>query len=561
VTNRIAFFLAFVITLLCSGITSAQSISPPLDLPSEPRDEIPFQKEERVEPEIEPSPPTPPVEPTPRFVLRTVRIVGNRSLQPERLRELAAPFVGRQIGQAELEKLREAMTHAYVDAGYVTSGALIPDQDLTGGELVVQIVEGRIATIRVEGNARLRATVLSARIWPDPEAPLNVGQLGERLSILQADPDIVSVDAELRPGDRLGESRLVVRIVEGSHHDLAVEANNHRSPAIGSYTGVLRGQIRSLIGLGESLGLRGQLSEGLYDLGIDTSFPLLPNGPRLLAGFRIAESEVVEAPFDVLDIESDFLSFTLGLRQTVYESFRDRVEIGIDLEWRRGRTTLSGDGFSFTEGPDRGKAIVAPLRLEANWARRSPRQAIGVRSILSIGLPILDATDVRGSRVDARYLSWILQTQLAQRLQRLLDSELIARGNLQLTSDPVLPLERFSIGGYASTRGFRENQIVRDQGVTGSLELRVPVWQHADGRPILQVAPFFDVGHAWDHPDRDGTSAKTLAAAGLSFRAFPHDSITAVLSWAQRMTKADRPRKDKDPQDYGIHFSVTAALP
>jgi hemolysin activation/secretion protein len=559
-TRAFGFVTATIGTaLLGAAIASAQT-PPPLDLPSEPPAEVLFREGERVDQTVE-APALQEAPPSVVFTLQAVRILGNTQLDDAVLQDLTRTFIGKRIGQAEIESMRQSITRAYTRRGYATSGALIPDQDLEGGELVVRVVEGRLSRIRIEGRERFQENTLRARLWPDPDQPLNVERLGERLSLLQADPDIRSIAAELRPGERLGESVLIVRVTEGRHFDLAAEANNYRSPAIGSYTGVLSGELRNRFGLGDVVSMRGQLSEGLRDIGLEALLPIGARGPRLSTRFRYSDSEVVEAPFDVLDIESDYLSFRLGLAQTVYESFKDHVEFGLAFEWRRGRNQLGGRDFSFSEGADAGETIVSPLRLEASWTRRQPRRVVALRSILSLGLPVLDATNVRGANADAEYLSWILQGQLAHRFERLLGSELLVRSNLQLTSDPVLTLERFSIGGHASTRGFRENQIVRDQGVSGSLELRVPVWEHADGRPIFQVAPFFDVGHAWDHADRRGSSAKTLAAGGLSFRAFPHDSVTAVLSWAQRMTKATRPRANKDPQDYGIHFSITAALP
>lgn len=50
----------------------------------------------------------------------------------------------------------------------------------------------------------------------------------------------------------------------------------------------------------------------------------------------------------------------------------------------------------------------------------------------------------------------------------------VARAAAQLTPDSLLPLEQFSVGGIATVRGYGQNQLVTDNGVLGSLEVRLP---------------------------------------------------------------------------------------
>jgi hemolysin activation/secretion protein len=91
---------------------------------------------------------------------------------------------------------------------------------------------------------------------------------------------------------------------------------------------------------------------------------------------------------------------------------------------------------------------------------------------------------------------------------------LVARIDAQLTPDSLLSLERFSIGGVDTVRGYRQNQLVADNGILGSVEVRVPLT--SDHR-ILQVAPFFEIGTAWNDREIDPDPA-TIASLGLGLR-------------------------------------------
>ena len=57
---------------------------------------------------------------------------------------------------------------------------------------------------------------------------------------------------------------------------------------------------------------------------------------------------------------------------------------------------------------------------------------------------------------------------------------------LRLTPDPLLSLERFSLGGADTVRGYRQNQVVSDNGLLGGFELQIPVTKNPN---LLQLNP------------------------------------------------------------------------
>ena len=63
-----------------------------------------------------------------RILVRHVRITGNTVLTQGELLEIAAPYEGKQLSFADLEKLRDQLTLVHIQRGYVSSGAVIPDQ-------------------------------------------------------------------------------------------------------------------------------------------------------------------------------------------------------------------------------------------------------------------------------------------------------------------------------------------------------------------------------------------------------------------------------------------------
>ena len=141
----------------------------------------------------------------------------------------------------------------------------------------------------------------------------------------------------------------------------------------------------------------------------------------------------------------------------------------------------------------------------------------------------LGATKNEGDIPDGQFLAWLGQFQWARRLGWK-DTQLIGRGDLQLSDSPLLGLEQFAVGGHGTVRGYRENQLVRDNGVVGSIEARVPIWKASDGRPILELVPFFDAAYSRNRK-RPTIGPRTLISAGLGSRLDLGHGIRFEIYW------------------------------
>src|SRR5512143_1466386 len=106
-------------------------------------------KEEFVRPQPPPSPVLPIVPPPPetgepvqpgaiRVFVKDVRVVGNTAFSEAEIAEVTAPFKNRMLMTEDLERLRLTLTLLYLNKGYLTSGAIIPDQDVSAGVVTVE---------------------------------------------------------------------------------------------------------------------------------------------------------------------------------------------------------------------------------------------------------------------------------------------------------------------------------------------------------------------------------------------------------------------------------------
>ena len=511
---------------------------------------------------ILPTTPTPETPSTPpelgvKVRVEQVEVLGSTVFSPAELEAAVAEFIGKEATFEELLEIRTVITQLYTNNGYTTSGAFLPPQDLTDGVVIVQVVEGTIEEIEIEGLKRLNEGYVRSRLGLAAQPPINLHHLEEALQLLQLNPLLDNVQAELSAGTAPGLSVLTVKLTEASPWMGELGLDNHNSPSIGSIGGTLALAHNNVLGFGDRFSAEYSVTTGLDNYDLSYEIPLNPHDGTLNLSYTNSSSEIVEEPFSQFDINSRSYTLSFAFRQPFIRTPTTELAFGLSFDLRQSQTFLLEDiPFSFSLGPDDGKSRVSVLRFSQDWINREPRRVLAARSQFSFGLDIFDPT-INDTSVDGLFTSWLGQFQWVEALGS--DTILIGRIGAQFSLDPILPLEQFSIGGVDTVRGYRQNQQVADNGIAASLELRYPLISNPDGIGTIQITPFFDVGRVWNN-ERDtsisiGTSSSaTLASIGLGLRWQIDSSFSARVDWGIPLISVDD--EGDSLQDDGISFSI-----
>ncbi|MGC3939529.1 ShlB/FhaC/HecB family hemolysin secretion/activation protein [Roseobacter sp. EG26] len=88
-----------------------------------------------------------PVEEAVCFPIKQIVIKGSTVLPASSFAEVLAEFEEKCLGQVSIGHLLERLSGLYANKGYITSRAYVPGQDVSSGQLVIEILEGRIEAI------------------------------------------------------------------------------------------------------------------------------------------------------------------------------------------------------------------------------------------------------------------------------------------------------------------------------------------------------------------------------------------------------------------------------
>lgn len=526
-----------------------------------PADSSPHRSQQATKafelPPVEVAPPSANDANGPRSVwVQRVTFSGNTVVETRALDAIAAPYLNRNCDMDEIEDLRQKLTRYYVDKGFVNSG-LVWNAQTVDGVLAFTVREGRLTDIRLTGMKGLDPRYVTRRLAANPDEPLNMDTLRERFQLLLADPLFQSMNARLVPGERTGDAALEIDVQRARVHQFTVFANNYRPPSIGETGLGLNATLHNLSGFGDVLdaSLQGSPDSGAAGrVSATWQLPLGFAGTRFSLTLDHGRSSVVEQPAAVLDISSQLRSVDVGISHPLMETLHKKLTLGVNRVSRENRTWLLGEPYSFTPHEPDGVTREDLWRFWQEYSYRTTTQVFAVRSTLTWGQnnlqEIVGVPDV--NKPSGAFRLWMGQMQWARKL---LDNgaQFVVRGTVQRSPDGLLSLDGLSVGGVNTVRGYRENQLVRDQGEYINLEFDYPWTRNTGTAMTLNLIPFVDYGRA---QNRNGPDA-TLASAGLAAR-IACNGLVADLVVSRRLRQVDAVAgKESALQDKGIHLQMS----
>ena len=489
------------------------------------------------------------------------------------LSSIVALYLKREVTSEELYDARDAITRHYVDNGYINSRAFLPNMKISDGKLDMQIIEGRLTGIKVSGNKRLCAEYIAPRlkraIQFDSNAPLDINVIQTGLKLLKRDPRIENIVAKIEPQTVVSNAFLHIIIEEVPLYQMEVGFSNHKPPAVGSYFFNTKASLVNLTGWGDSLhGEWGWIEKKSDEYTVNYAVPVFKWGTTLSFGADQLVSTLATSPSPAQDIVSLTQTYSAALHHPFYKTLSQEFAIALQFDRRRNKTTDdSGEPYFINPNISDNISQASILRFSQEWVRRDLKQVFSARSSFNFGLSMPDTTSYDDAYPDGNFASWLGQFQWLKQIesQHLSDNLLLMRLNLQLSGNPLLPMEKFVIGGSSSVRGYKENLMTTDNGFVGSLEWRLRIaefkipWFHKKIKEgSLWFCPFFDIGHGWniDAPD---PQPDRIYSMGLGLLGSLNLTFQFKLYWGLGLRDvADF--GEYDIQRDGIHFEVSADL-
>ncbi|WP_458131596.1 ShlB/FhaC/HecB family hemolysin secretion/activation protein [Pseudomonas sp. R3-41] len=430
-----------------------------------------------------------PAKESPCFAINDIRLIGEASEQFQWALRAANPkddpAIGRCLGGDGINLTMKRMQNAIIEAGYVTTRVLAEAQDLNSGVLVLTLVPGRIREIRFEEGTSSRANAWNA-MPAGPGDLLNLRDIEQALENFKRVPT-AEADIKIAPARaadaKPGESDVVIAWSQRFPARVSLSVDNSGSKTTGKYQGNVSLSLDNLLSLNDLF-----YASVNHDLGGGES------GHRGSDGSTLHYS----LPFGYWQLgftssEYNYEQSVAGANQTYQyrgESRNNEVRLS-RLLYRDAVRKTTAWGSLWTRSSENfidDTEVGNQKRRMAGWQLGlDHREFIGA-SILDLGVAYRRGTgahdalrapeedfDAGTSRSQIITADAQLQVPFQVGDQRL---RYIGGWRAQWNRTPLVPQDRFSIGGRYSVRGFDgENILSADRGWTLRNEIGLSLGQ------------------------------------------------------------------------------------
>lgn len=482
--------------------------------------------------------------------VKKVEFTGKSIFSEQELQESIKHLEGRSVTLKELKDAALSITKKYVEQNYLTSRAILPPQQVKDGVVVIRLIEGSIADIKIKGNQRVKDSYIRNRLnlGIDETKPVRVDLIEGQLQLLRSNSLINNITANLQAAKGEGQSDLVVEIEEASPWLIGLNIDDYDTVATGAEkVGITLGYL-NLTGNSDSLNVSFDKALSTESWSVDTTYNLPVNAKEGTLQLRanVDRNEIVGDEFEDLELEGDSELYEISFRQPLTRSLQKEIALSLGFSFQESRDFINGIRFT---GTDRTNV----LRFGQDFTSRGLKGTWLLRSQFNLGIDIFNTTvSDNEDEADGVFFSWFGQIQRIQRITK--NNLLIVQGDLQLTPDRLLPSEQFVIGGVQSVRGFRQNARIGDNGFRLSIEDRITLVRNQEDDPVFQLAPFADLGIVWN-TSSDNPDENFLGGIGLGLIAEPLSGFNIRLDYAPPLIDLDD--TEDNLQEDGFYFRIS----
>jgi hemolysin activation/secretion protein len=498
-----------------------------------------------------------------------IEVRGNRWLQAGVLQGAAAPYLHRDLTDADIEALRAALSSQFTDRGYINSGVILdPEAPYHDGLLCFLVFEGRITEVHVSGLKGLRPAYVVDRVRGPGDEILNADTLRERFQWLSEDPLFAKVSSRMDPGAAPGDTVLDVEVQRARPYSLSLVLNNYRPPEIGEKAYDVSGEVHDLTGFGDvfAADVSGPVGfSGGVGYALSGQVPVNSGGSLVSLSAARINTVVTEELLSLLDVRSTIDREELKVTQPLWRSLNAQFNLSASIADEK-ESTVGNFLFSLIPGSGQGVTRSVTARLMPDFSYHSEQQFFGVKLTLLhanlLGSPAaLDFDPNTDSEVlpEKKYFVW--SGQLHHLLEfRNAPFELESRATVQRTNSRIADLHLMEIGGINSVRGYRENDYLASNVTNVNADLRwLALRAGTPQRPDLALGTFVDWASGHD-ADETGATAATYSSCGLTLRLkLPH--FQADLAYGRPLTHPSFVTEERGSwQDHGIHVQIMTML-
>ncbi len=494
-------------------------------------------------------------------------IDGNTLIDKSLIQNAVTPYLGPGKNLKTVEQARDHLQNIYKQYDYPIVVVKIPEQNVVGGIVKLQVIEGKIDRTKISGNQYFSRREMKKEL-PSlaPGYPLNMKLVREEIDNLNRKNSYLSITPIIRPGRNPGTMEMEMKVKDRLPVWAFVETNNRYSSLTTETRATISAGYENLWQKHHAMSLSYMTSpENTDEVSTWSMSYSLPTGRRSkLAIFAMDSDSRVGFASDSDDILVQGTGKTLGLRSVHslqsrqgnnhvlvfgadYKSFEELVTITNAGDQQQVPIPIDYVGFTISYNVSLKKATrLSNYNFSTNF---------GIRGLNNKD----EEFDFKRFAAGSNYFYITAGLMHEHNLAKDWYLDYSLKG--QYTGSALISNEQLSAGGVASVRGYTESVALGDYGYIGNIELYY--------RPVLKkswlknlfFSVYVDASNLYVHDsiatDSSGNiqDSYELLGTGVGFGMAAKKNLNLSLYYAKAQKGLGQDNLSSNPL---LHFSVSA---
>ena len=301
--------------------------------------------------------------------IKKISFKGNQRITDQQLARVVEKYVGVMINTDVLIQATEAVNNFYRKMGYLAF-AEMPNQDLTDGDVLIQIAEARFSGAVVEdptGQLSKTKLVQNTIEHQQPKNSLVDLKAIDRASSAVAEIPGVKASVSLRPGANSGETEAVATIAEGKKIDGNISLDSAGAKSIGELRALGKVTLNNPLGLGDSADAQAVHSKGMDFQRVSYTLPVGYSGWR--AGINASNSQynLIASEYISLNAKGPSSSQGVDLSIPLLREKDTQLSLQFAFDQKRFRNEAAGE----VQSQYTGSALTSTLSGSASQSQNS----------------------------------------------------------------------------------------------------------------------------------------------------------------------------------------------
>lgn len=515
----------------------------------EPEIEVEEVERPRAEGEIE------------KVFIERIDVSGNTVISDVEIDKITAPFEGKEVTLSDLQTVADNISSLYREKGYITSFAYLPPQKIDTASVRIEIIEGKLNEVRIEGSRYFRESLLMWNFRTEKGDIINYDKILWDLRRINENPDR-AVQAVMVPGPEKGTTDVVLKVQDRFPYHAFVSWNHQGTRFIGRHKFALGVQANNMFTLDDTAQGTVQFSRESFAVSVSEQVPISNFGTKL--GYDFTKSIVWPkknlSEFDIVGRSQTMSWYVTQVLPDFIDNLTASTVVGFD--YITSQTKLLGNKYSHDD------LRIAKVALNAQYD--DPWGYDFIYQEFDFGIPHIfggmgreNLESARRGGAGGQFVKSYTSISRVQNLPK--DIMLNTSVQFQLTNNRLTPSQQFYLGGANTVRGYPESEVLVDNAFLANIELHFPTYFTGNVklpfsdeplRQRLQFFTFFDLGFGnLEDPVAGEEPWNRLMGYGVGVRFRLHKKIFARVAFGFPVGQGP-----SDHRDYQVHFTVRTEL-